>query len=445
MSRMTNKILITILLVILILSTVVYLSSNNTNTKNEKDESIHLHLRKSEEAGNILATRTIDTYLQQCSTIDDSPIIAPYSFVEERTRDSTGHGWTKEMYDNLLLKRWDKKDAGNIMYSTTVTHLVMKGEPIQITNGILHTNVTDDDSIPIEVLESIRKWHTNNSLKPLNKRITTTNVKGLLVDLDRENVFVSPVSAGGGGCGGTNGGGESSCGKSSSSSKINNHNIFDVSKYVSAQIKGDSNDTQLPPRSMDSSKLFQWINLNVPTLSSDNDILFYGFQKIKSNHTFIVNSPVGYYPIIPVFIGNTYQQHIRGGLYIEHHNPIHIWSPTTTTVQNTKYSRDRTSDDGFILTAVPVTPIKEALWSNGWRGTDPLVPPSSGKYKLAKIKINVDETLVSHPFAYHCDGTLSGNRIYLTSFGFAPGPNGANSNDAAASGFQPIVSALGNA
>ena len=117
---------------------------------------------------------------------------------------------------------------------------------------------------------------------------------------------------------------------------------------------------------------------------------------------------------------------------LRQHNPIHLWAPT---------SAKAATGGGYIFTAIPTG--AELKWEKGYKGSkgdaDSLKAPKEGKYKLAKIKVAFGESLISHPFAYHCDATLS-HGVWLTSFSFGPGPEGMKDPGAAASGFQPLNS-----
>ena len=398
MSRSTSIHLVVVLSLLALLCVVVLVLFNTpSNRPKVEQETLRLRL-----PGNLLATAAINQYLHQCSLYDDSPTGISYAAVESQTRDASGQGWTQDMFRGLLLSRWNAQLPQDVMYSTTVTHLVVRDEPIQITNGFVHTNTTNHHhpTPAINVLQTIDDFHTNNKKATTQHPTTAQNVRGLLCDMHHRDFRTL--------------------------NNDDNVNIFDVRNYVLTKIKGASNSTQEPPTQ--TQDLYNWINDQVPSISTTEELAFYGFSKVTNNQSFVINSPIGYYPLIPTFIGRQYHRNIRGGLYIEHHNPIHLWSPTTWEAANS---------GGFILTAIPV----QESWTQGkgWVGSNPLTAPQSGTYKFAKIKIEFGETLVSHPFAYHCDGTLSGG-VYLTSFSFGRGPNGASSADAAASGFQPIVS-----
>ena len=149
------------------------------------------------------------------------------------------------------------------------------------------------------------------------------------------------------------------------------------------------------PGSIDTSNLISgelsnWLIENAPVIDSPEELCFYGFKKIKNDESFFVDSPIGYWPVIPVYVGTEYSNRIRGGLYIEHHNPIHMWSPTSVSA----------ATSGFILTMIPISPVSLG-WDGGWRGTNPL-PPAFGDYKVAKIHIQFGETLISHNSAPFC-------------------------------------------
>ena len=370
-----------------------------------------------ETPGNVLATEAINEYLQYCSQFNDSPCnMVPYEIVERATRDTkTGHGWTEDLYNKTLMTRWNDQIPEDIMLSTTVTHLVTADEVVCINKGVLHTNAKQTTP-PIDVLREINDFHATN------QSLTAEKVKGLLCNFQGTTTNTTSNT--------TNNSVENhTCTASTtSSSGSTTSNIFDSTSYCSAKIQCVSSNG---PGSIDTSNLISgelsnWLIENAPVIDSPEELCFYGFKKIKNDESFFVDSPIGYWPVIPVYVGTEYSNRIRGGLYIEHHNPIHMWSPTSVSA----------ATSGFILTMIPISPVSLG-WDGGWRGTNPL-PPAFGDYKVAKIHIQFGETLISHPFAFHCDGTLGGG-VYLTSFSFGRGPEGDKSVDSAASGFQPIV------
>lgn len=349
--------------------------------------------------GDEIAIHAIRRYLARCTKFENAPHMAvPYETIEEGTRDHTGKGWTAEMYENTMVRRWNDVVAQDTMYATTVTHLVKGREIVRVNQGVLQVDTGSNVDQAVDVLKSINDWHTENM--DAETPITPENAPGLMIHLDAKMA-----------------GGENAEG-----------NIFSTDKYLRAVMRA-AGDYSLPaPDTEGTASLARWIGENVPTLHSDAELHFYGFKKVDSPQPFVLDSPMGYWPVIPVYVGDKYSDNVRGGIYLERHAPIHLWTPT------------HANTGGFVLVMINVD--DSPRWYRGWRVTsdNPMRTnaPSSGKYKLAKINIAFGETLLAHPFSWHADATLSGG-VFLTSFGFGPGPNGESSDETAATGFQPIV------
>ena len=166
-------------------------------------------------------------------------------------------------------------------------------------------------------------------------------------------------------------------------------NIFSTEKYLRA-VMHTMGDYSLPTPEIEGTvNLTQWIEENVPTLHSNAELNFYGFKKVDSPQPFILDSPMGYWPVIPVYVGDKYIDNVRGDIYLERHAPIHLWTPTYTNC------------GGFVLVMINVD--DSPRWYRGWRvaSNNPMRTnvPSSGKYKLTKIRIDFGETLIAHPFS----------------------------------------------
>jgi hypothetical protein len=150
-----------------------------------------------------------------------------------------------------------------------------------------------------------------------------------------------------------------------------------------------------------------FINNHTVDISNDEDMLsYYGFELVGNRDKITTKSAIGIVPIIPVYYGEHYHRYIRGGLFIEKHDPIHLWKPTF----NTSMGRG-----GYVLAGKQVRTVGQG----NKPGTD---------FLLARISIPPEKVLIAAPDAWHCDGTLSGG-VYIASYGFGKGgPEDAKEN-----------------
>jgi len=350
----------------------------------------------SADTGEKIAIKAIEDYLSECAKQAAPHAALPYDAVEAATRDETGTGWTEELYGNTLLHRWSEDDEQDTMLSTTVNHLVVGRSAVRIDHGIVKP-VDNDDDAAVDVVKEINNFHKN---------FDNYNAPGTVVVMEKNKY-------------------------SEVSSDTSGSNIFDASAYRTAILQTEGTGSPALPaadKGSETANIENWIRENVPAISSKEDLAYYGYYKVTSDQKFIMESPVGFWPTIPTYVGDEYSKHVRGGLYLERHAPIHTWSPTT----------EHAAEKGYLLTMVPVD---GATWDNGWKfdidNDFRSNAPPYGKYKLARIPIGYGETVLANPYTWHADATLGGG-LHLMSFSFGPGPNGDKSDLAAASGFQPI-------
>ena len=164
--------------------------------------------------------------------------------------------------------------------------------------------------------------------------------------------------------------------------------------------------------------------LPILEVESNNIIMDYGFYMLDEKIPFIIDNldyntpPI--IPLMPITISNNYKSEILGGLFLEKHAPIHLWTPLDNKFKS----------NGHILAGV----FEKSI--NILSGSEKI------KIKLIMIKLIPGKILfcansnISNICKnWHCDGTSEGN--LLASFGYNTIIN-SDKHSEILEGFQPI-------
>lgn len=157
--------------------------------------------------------------------------------------------------------------------------------------------------------------------------------------------------------------------------------------------------------------------LNVPLITNDPELLaYYGFYIFSSEAYFTVRSPIGFLPILPLFVGSDYGNDRPGRLFLESHGPngsVHLWAPIEH------------SCSGYIIAAKKLPSSKDGCY----------------RFKLAKFSIPFGSTLICSAEAWHCDSFLGGG-TYLCSYSLSIGLSGNYEHELVT--LQPLVNTKSN-
>jgi hypothetical protein len=170
--------------------------------------------------------------------------------------------------------------------SQRVTGLVTATEAVKIDKGVVHKQSSTKGAL--DVLKQIDDWH-------VAKKGKYGTPKGLECTITHA---VHPPKSG------SDAGG----------------NIFAGTTFPHANFRCEGKDDQPSwaneGEGAGSQKMNEWLSKNIPELTTKDELALYGYAKVK-NETFVLKSPIGFWPIIPVFVGEKYHKNVRGGMYIE--------------------------------------------------------------------------------------------------------------------------------